>query len=108
MPKTDRTIPPPSGDKEPLKTNVYQFIQNSVTALAPLFPYYDEGSIVPCFLESNTFKKLRPVISVGTWAPAVRRNVGAMSTKPTKSSTVRPPVIFPFHMAANGGWIPYS
>jgi hypothetical protein len=48
MPKTDRTIPPPSGDKEPLKTNVYQFIQNSVTALAPLFPYYDEGSIVPC------------------------------------------------------------
>ena len=41
-------IPPPSGDKEPLKTNVYRFIQNTPSTLAPLFPYFDEGSIVPC------------------------------------------------------------
>jgi len=46
-------IPPPPTDKEPLKTNVYRFIQTSVTALAPLFPYFDEGSIVPC---SATFR----------------------------------------------------
>ena len=46
-------IPPPPADKEPLKTNVYRFIQTSVTALAPLFPYFDEGSIVPC---SATFR----------------------------------------------------
>ena len=43
-----RTIPPPSGDKEPLKANVYQFVQFTKTALAPMFPYFDEGSIVPC------------------------------------------------------------
>jgi hypothetical protein len=46
-------IPPPPAEKEPLKTNIYRFIQTSVTALAPLFPYFDEGSIVPC---SATFR----------------------------------------------------
>ena len=41
-------IPPPTGDKEPLKVNVYNFVRFTKTALAPLFPYFDEGSIVPC------------------------------------------------------------
>lgn len=41
-------IPPPSGAKEPLKVNVYRFIQNTPSTLVPLFPYFDEGSIVPC------------------------------------------------------------
>ena len=41
-------IPPPTGDKEPLKVNVYNFVHFTKTALAPLFPYFDEGSIVPC------------------------------------------------------------
>ncbi len=44
----EHDISPPPADKEPLKTNVYRFIHTSVTALAPLFPYFDEGSIVPC------------------------------------------------------------
>ena len=44
----EHDISPPPADKEPLKTNVYRFINTSVTALAPLFPYFDEGSIVPC------------------------------------------------------------
>jgi hypothetical protein len=43
-----RTIPAPDPNREPLKTNVFQFALNSATALAPLFPYLDEGSIVPC------------------------------------------------------------
>ena len=43
-----RAIPPPAGDKEPLKRNVYEFVQFTRTALAPMFPYFDEGSIVPC------------------------------------------------------------
>ena len=52
-PRSEYDIPPPPTDKEPLKTNIYRFIQTSVTALAPLFPYFDEGSIVPC---SATFR----------------------------------------------------
>lgn len=43
-----KAIPPPEGDKEPLKRNVYEFVQFTKTQLAPLFPYFDEGSIVPC------------------------------------------------------------
>ena len=45
---TDRNIPDPDPDREPLKVNIYRFVQNSATALAPLFPYVDEGAIVPC------------------------------------------------------------
>jgi hypothetical protein len=45
---TTRQIPPPAGDREPLKTNIFAFVQNSQSALAPLFPYVDEGAIVPC------------------------------------------------------------
>ncbi|MDB5409974.1 MAG: hypothetical protein JWL84_4886 [Rhodospirillales bacterium] len=48
MSTTTRQIPPPSGDREPLKTNIFAFVQNSQSALAPLFPYVDEGAIVPC------------------------------------------------------------
>jgi hypothetical protein len=45
---TNRTIPKPDPDREPLKTNVFSFVQNCPVALAPLFRYVDEGSIVPC------------------------------------------------------------
>jgi hypothetical protein len=34
--------------KHPMKVNVYQFARSSVSALAPMFPYQDEGAIVPC------------------------------------------------------------
>ena len=43
-----KDIPKPDPDRDPLKVNIYRFIQNSTTALAPLFPYRDEGAIVPC------------------------------------------------------------
>ena len=46
--RKNRVIPPPTGDKEPLKCNVYEFVRFTKTALAPMFPYFDEGSIVPC------------------------------------------------------------
>jgi len=45
---TERTIPKPDPQRPPLKTNIYWFAQTALTALAPLFPYFDEGSIVPC------------------------------------------------------------
>jgi hypothetical protein len=48
MSTTTRQIPPPTDDREPLKTNIFAFVQNSPSALAPLFPYLDEGAIVPC------------------------------------------------------------
>jgi len=45
---TMRTMPKPDPAREPLKANVFRFVQNCTVALAPLFPYLDEGSIVPC------------------------------------------------------------
>ena len=42
------TIPDPEPGREPMKTNVFRFVQNTPMALAPLFPYADEGSIIPC------------------------------------------------------------
>jgi hypothetical protein len=45
---TQRTIPRPDPERPPLKANVYWFVQTATTTLAPLFPYFDEGSIVPC------------------------------------------------------------
>ena len=45
---TTRTIPKPDPDREPMKVNVYRFVQSCPVTLAPLFPYLDEGSIVPC------------------------------------------------------------
>ena len=48
MRKNELTIPPPAPDRAPLKANVFEFAQNSVTTLAALFPYTDAGSIVPC------------------------------------------------------------
>jgi len=43
-----KELPKPDPNRDPLKVNIYRFIQNSKTALAPLFPYVDEGAIVPC------------------------------------------------------------
>ena len=34
--------------KHPLKVNVYDFARTATTTLAPLFPYAEPGSIVPC------------------------------------------------------------
>ncbi len=44
----ERVIPPPRGDRKPLKTNVYQFVKYTKTQLAPMFPYFDEGALMPC------------------------------------------------------------
>jgi hypothetical protein len=45
---TERTIPKPDPEREPLRVNVFRFVRDCATALTPLFPYVDEGSIVPC------------------------------------------------------------
>jgi hypothetical protein len=41
-------IPPPAGDKQVLKVNVYERMQSGNTQLLPLFPYLGQGAIVPC------------------------------------------------------------
>ena len=41
------SMPPPAADKEPMKVNVYEFGRNLVSTLTPMFPYVDEGSMVP-------------------------------------------------------------
>lgn len=48
MTADELSIPPPSANRPPLKANVFDYAKNSATTLAPLFPYLDEGSIVPC------------------------------------------------------------
>lgn len=45
---TTRTIPTPDPDREPMKANVFAFAQSCPVTLAPMFPYLDEGAIVPC------------------------------------------------------------
>jgi hypothetical protein len=42
------TLAPPASDKEPLKVNIFEFMKGANSALIPLFPYLDEGAIVPC------------------------------------------------------------
>jgi hypothetical protein len=44
---TTHRIPAPSPDKLPLKQNVFEFMRGGNTTLLPLFPYVDEGSIIP-------------------------------------------------------------
>ncbi|MEZ0353741.1 hypothetical protein [Mycobacterium sp. pR1184] len=41
-------IPPPSGHREALKVNVFEFMAGAACQLLPLFPYHDAGAIVPC------------------------------------------------------------
>ena len=41
-------IPPPQGNKIPLKANVYQFGLVAMVPLTIMFPYLDPGSMVPC------------------------------------------------------------
>ena len=38
----------PAADKPPLKANAYAHARMAPTALAPLFPYFTPGSMVPC------------------------------------------------------------
>lgn len=40
-------MPAPAADKQPLKCNVYEFGRNLVSTLTPMFPYVDEGAMVP-------------------------------------------------------------
>ncbi len=40
-------MPPAAADKQPLKCNVYEYARNLVSTLTPMFPYVDEGAIVP-------------------------------------------------------------
>jgi|SRR5581483_6849553 len=41
-------IPPPTGERIPLKANVFEKMQSANTQLLPLFPYLGQDAIVPC------------------------------------------------------------
>jgi len=43
-----RRIPLPTGHREPMKVNVYNFMTGATCQLLPLFPYDDAGAMVPC------------------------------------------------------------
>jgi 3-hydroxyanthranilate 3,4-dioxygenase len=72
------TIPLPDDSRPPMLRNVYLFSREATAALAPLFPYTEPGSIVPCttlhelatsgpigyFMHSNTVQEIN--ISFGT------------------------------------------
>jgi hypothetical protein len=47
-PERTRRIPPPSGQREPLKINVFDLMTGAASQLLPLFPYHDAGAMVPC------------------------------------------------------------
>ncbi len=40
-------IPPPDGSREPMRVNLFDSMMLANTQLAPLFPYFGEGAIVP-------------------------------------------------------------
>ncbi len=41
------SMPAPAADKQPLKCNVYDYARKLVSTLTPMFPYVDEGAMVP-------------------------------------------------------------
>ena len=41
------SMPAPAADKQPLKCNVYEYARNLVSSLTPMFPYVDDGAMVP-------------------------------------------------------------
>ena len=74
-----REMPKPTDDKQPLKCNVYDFARNLTSTLTPLFPYVDEGAIVPTialfyggqkgdygyFLHDNTVDEVAIIFGAG-------------------------------------------
>jgi len=85
--KSELTIAPP-GDKSPLKNNVFDLARVSNGTLQLLFPYIDEGSIVPTvnlmwgrpggrygtFVHSNTEDEV--YIAFGAHGPSARSGTG--------------------------------
>lgn len=43
-----RHVEPPTGEREPLKVNIYERMSKSNAQLIPIFPYDDAGAVVPC------------------------------------------------------------
>lgn len=43
-----RHVPPPTGEREPLKVSVYERMSKSNAQLMPIFPYEEAGTMVPC------------------------------------------------------------
>lgn len=90
---TTRTIPKPDPDREPMKVNVFWFAQTCPTTLAPMFPYLDEGSIVPCvatfrgapgktYSRFQHFNTVDEVAMVWGASGAQRRGVGLIHVGP--------------------------
>ena len=45
---TERHIPSPAGEREPLRANLFERMVGANCQLIPLFPYFGPGAIVPC------------------------------------------------------------
>ncbi len=41
------SMPAPAPDKQPLRCNVYEYARTLASTLTPMFPYVDEGAMVP-------------------------------------------------------------
>lgn len=82
-------MPEPPADKVPLKVNVYEFARVVAGTLTPLFPYFDQGSIVPTvalfyggddgdyayFIHDNTVDEVAIIFGAGD---ATRRGVSGL------------------------------
>lgn len=82
-------MPRPSEDRQPLKINVYDFGRVAAATLTPLFPYFDEGSIVPTvalfyggdegdydfFIHDNTVDEVAIIFGAGD---STRRGVSGL------------------------------
>jgi hypothetical protein len=90
---TTRTMPKPDPAREPMKVNVYWFAQSCPTALAPMFPYLDEGAIVPCvatfrggpgksFGRFQHFNTVDEIVVMWGASGAQRRGVGLVHVGP--------------------------
>ncbi len=47
-PAPEITPPPIDGDKVPVRVNAFEFLRHANSALLPMFPYDEPGSIMPC------------------------------------------------------------
>ena len=94
-------MPPAAADKQPLKCNVYEYARTLVSTLTPMFPYVDEGAMVPTialfygqpggdygyFEHENTFDEV--AIVFGSGATTGRGKAGlvrASASRPRKFS----------------------
>jgi hypothetical protein len=64
---TEHRLAPPSGERRPLKQNVFQAAQISNTQLCPIFPYLGQGAMVPGVAVTKAGYRGGPAAPVGNF-----------------------------------------